>query len=162
MQIKDLNIYHLTFWGINRTALFSKDTERIELTQAINSDITQEVFNPEISFEGLRNRQTLITTVAKRLLLWGVSIFVVIAGPLMIFSTPWSLVAIPVCIANYLLGAGIYIALIRGCRASVDEIKFKHQGRPTDFKINQRALVRSYDFLIALPALFFPLLFLPL
>lgn len=153
-----MSIYQLNYWISEPRDFLSKDSEIISLNERINATITEEVFNPSLTLDGLRRRRDVISAVSYSMLFYG-GIMLVVASFLMLLSVSWLIVNAIYCISHYCIGTGVYIALFRAWRASIDEIIFNKHGKSKDFKIDPKANVRGYDFLITLPFALFPLVY---
>lgn len=151
MRLREMNIYQLSFVLFDLGSLFEKNEMMKKINKEVNEDISNFVYSPELSKEGLRRRQLTITTVPGALLMIvGSFAFLMLAVYMPIFGDDY-IMKYSMVIINTFLGSGAYISFFRAWRASLDEIRFKREGEPKDFKLNTRAYIRWYDFLMGIP-----------
>lgn len=151
MRLKDMNVYQLSTLLFSLEDLFEKDPIMINCNANLNKKTTKEVFNPEMSLSGLQDRQKNITIVAIALMIISVVFCLFVSVPiLLIFQFNALTIWLPFIFFS-IISSAIYIAAFRAGRASLDEIKFKKQGQPKDFKLNERVYIRWYDFLAGVP-----------
>lgn len=151
MRIKELNIYQLGVVFFNLSYLFEKDPYLQKIDQMILDDVTEEVYNPKATKEGVRERQLHITRASAVTGFSGLIFYIVICIPIVIFFGINLPVSIILAIPFYCYGVSFYLALWRACRAMVDEFKFYIKGKPTDFVFSQNVYIRGYDFLMGIP-----------
>lgn len=151
MRLRDMNIYQLSYTFFTPSVIFSTDERVRQANEWSLEDTSKEVFDPELSKEGLRTRQLQITSVCVTLLIIAVIIHVFTLFVLQGLFGVNIYTKVFFVIPQYLMGTGIHIALFRGCRASWDEVKFMRSGQPEDFVPSTRVPIRWYDFIAAIP-----------
>lgn len=151
MKLKDMNFYELAYCFFGPSDLFTKDAEKKKRFNIIIRSISDDVFRPNLTVDGLKIRESTILSVALALGIFSILSLLLLTLPFGLFFGLNFFVKLLFAANFSMFASSIHISIFRAGRAYLDLITFKKKSKTNNFFVNEKAYIRWYDFLAGIP-----------